>query len=171
MKRLILCLTALLLAAILGCGWHLRGTGSYRGPTAIHLVPEDRFAPLTLAVIEAMRRRSVSNTEDALLHLYLGQEELQKRVVAVTSIGSPAQYEMSLSAQFRYQVPAEPLIIPSQTLSVERVFDFDPSSTVAKHEEENTLLEEMRRELAQRILQQARHQQMQQKPSYGQAEP
>jgi|GEM_PF-2489200 len=140
-----------------GCGWHLRGVNSYQGPTAMRFVPEERFSPLSLAVREAMRLGGVSDEAEANLILHLGRETLDKRVVAVTSIGSPAQYEMSLSAQFRYQVPGDPVVTLPQTLSVQRAFDFDPSSTVAKREEENTLLDEMRRELAQRILQQARY--------------
>lgn len=140
-----------------GCGWQLRGVGSYQGPTSLHLVPEDRFAPLTLALLDAMHRSDVTPAEDAPISLYLGNEELQKRVVAVTSIGSPVQYELSLSTDFRYQLTGEGTISTPQTLSVERVFDFDPSNTVAKSEEENTLLEEMRLELAQRILRLARN--------------
>lgn len=147
-------LTLLLFA---GCGWHLRGLESFQGPAVIHLLPEDSYAPLTLAMREAMRLGSISDSAEAKLQLHLGRETLQKRVVAVTSIGSPAQYEMSLSSRFRYQVPGDPTVTLPQTLSVERAFDFDPSSTVAKREEENILLEEMRRELAQRILQQARY--------------
>lgn len=140
-----------------GCGWQLRGVGTYQGPTSLHLIPKDRFAPLTLALVDAMHRSAVTQAADANVSLYLGQEELQKRVVAVTSIGSPVQYELSLSTDFRYQMAGDRTLTAPQTLSVERVFDFDPSNTVAKSEEENTLLEEMRLELAQRILRHARN--------------
>lgn len=161
------CSLGLLWLVLAGCGWQLRGGGSYEGPKAINLAPEDRFAPLTLALVDAMHRSKVAATSDAPITLYLGDEELQKRVVAVTSIGSPAQYEMSLSATFRYQLHGDKTVAIPQVLSVERVFDFDPSATVAKSEEENTLLEEMRLELAQRILRQARHL----APLDGQAQP
>lgn len=154
--------SALLLLSLLlnGCGWHLRGMDSHQGPGALHLVPEERFSALTLAMREAMRLSGVGDEAGAQLQLHLGREELEKRVVAVTSIGSPAQYEMSLSARYSYKILGESRVTLPQTLSVERVFDFDPSSTVAKREEENTLLEEMRRDLARRILQQARYQQL-----------
>lgn len=147
----------LLCLILAGCGWQLRGVGSYQGPPALNLVPTDRFAPLTLALLDVMHRSAVKPQSDAPISLYLGIEELQRRVVAVTSIGSPAQYELSLSAEFRYQVTGDKTQSVPQTLSVERVFDFDPSNTAAKSEEENTLLEEMRLDLAQRILRQARN--------------
>jgi outer membrane lipopolysaccharide assembly protein LptE/RlpB len=161
-----LLLSCLLLA---GCGWHLRGTDSYRAPAELHLIPEERYSPLALAMREAMRLANVSDRAEAPLQLHLGPEELEKRVVAVTSIGSPAQYEMSMSTRFRYHMAGNPVTLP-QTLSVERVFDFDPSSTVAKREEENTLLSEMRRDLARRVLQQARYHQLP-PVSHGQTQP
>lgn len=167
MKRLSWFFCGLLWLTLAGCGWQLRGVGSYQGPTELHLVPTDRFAPLTLALLDAMHRSAVSPAEDAPISLFLGNEELQKRVVAVTAIGSPAQYELSLSADFRYQLTGEKTVITPQSLSVERVFDFDPSNTVAKSEEENTLLDEMRLELAQRILRQARNFSI----SHGQTQP
>lgn len=157
MKRLRWCCAGLLCLVLAGCGWQLRGVGSYQGPTALHVLPADRFAPLTLALVDAMHRSGVRPQSDAPISLHLGNEELQRRVVAVTSIGSPAQYELSLSAEFRYQVAGEQTLSVPQTLSVERVFDFDPSNTAAKSEEENTLLEEMRLDLAQRILREARN--------------
>lgn len=157
----------LLCLVLAGCGWQLRGVGSYQGPTALHVVSADRFAPLTLALLNVMHRSAVTLKEDAPISLHLGDEDLQRRVVAVTAIGSPVQYELSLSADFRYQMVGEPTLTTPQTLSVERVFDFDPSNTVAKNEEENTLLEEMRLELAQRILRYARNFSI----SHGQTQP
>ena len=147
----------LLCLILAGCGWQLRGVGSYQGPSTLQLVPADRFAPLTLALLDAMHRSAIKLEADAPISLHLGNEDLQRRVVAVTAIGSPAQYELSLSAEFRYHVVGEQTVSLPQTLSVERVFDFDPSNTAAKSEEENTLLVEMRLDLAQRILRQARN--------------
>jgi LPS-assembly lipoprotein len=139
-----------------GCGWQLRGLQSQQGPNALFLQPEDKYAPLALAVKEVMRSRAIAASPEAPLHLHLGSEVLKKRVVAVTTIGSPAQFEMALSTTYYYQTPADPFVSPPLTASVERVLDFDPSSTVAKREEENTLVEEMRRDLAHSILQRAR---------------
>lgn len=150
-------LMATVILACLGCGWQLRGMGSYQGPRVMELAPEHAYAPLTLAIKENMNRSRIEDRSGASLILYLGKENLQKRVVAVTSIGSPAQYELSLSAEFRYHTRGDTTVVTPQELSVERVFDFDPSSTSAKSEEEDALVEEMRRELAQRILRQARY--------------
>lgn len=153
-------LTLLLATAITisACGWQVRGWQT--APSTLEeleLIAEDRYAPLTLSVLDVLQQRGIDNHKQAPLKLQLGMEKLSKRTVAVTSIGSPSQYEMSLSVTYRYYHAGEtPQTTPS-TASVHRVFDFDPSNTVAKTEEENTLLAEMRRELAHRILRNPPH--------------
>lgn len=146
----------IVLISISACGWHLRGAQNQNAPENLRVIASDIYAPFILTLTEVMRLQSITNTNNAPLQLHIGKEALKKRTVAVTNIGSPSQYELSLSVDFHYQVAnkTEILKLP-KSISVHRVFDFDPSNTVAKSEEENTLLAEMRRELAHRILQQA----------------
>lgn len=138
------------------CGWHLRGGHAGNTLAQLDLISRDPYSPLIMSVKETMQQRAIAHSDKAVLHLQIGGERLQKRTVAVTNIGSPAQYELSLSVEYHYYFSqqGDKIELP-RTVAVQRVFDFDPSSTVAKNEEENTLLNEMRRELAHRILQQA----------------
>lgn len=150
-----LLVVALILLTLSSCGWHLRGWQGTPAASELNLVAQNRYSPLTRALEEAMHKHGITESDEAPIQLHLGAEKLDKRTVAVTTIGSPAQYELALSAEYRFSDPeAGDVLVPSQTLSVFRVFDFDPSNTVAKNEEENTLLDEMRRELAYRVLQQ-----------------
>lgn len=150
-KRILL---LLVLLGVSACGWQLRGWTNESAIDELNLITKDRYAPLTLAVLETMQQQGIGYEQDAPLQLHLGTAVLRKRTVAVTSIGSPSQYELSLSVSFQYLAATQERVdtLP-RTLSVSRAFDFDPNNTVAKNEEENTLLEEMRRELALRILQ------------------
>ena len=114
-----------------------------------------------------MRRHHINSEDDAPLRLEVDTETLSKRTVAVTAIGSAAQYELILSAPWRlYQRTGQ-----SQTLLREgvaksgRVFDFQPGNNLGKTEEENTLMAEMRREIAAAILAQT---QLQIPQSHGQ---
>lgn len=136
------------------CGWQLRGWNAANPVSSLHLVTQDRYSPLTLAMQKTLQQQDIENDTTAPVQLHLGKEHLRKRIVAVTSIGSPAQYELSLSVDYQYRSAAEDQAktLP-RTLAVFRAFDFDPNNTVAKNQEEKTLLEEMRRELALRILQ------------------
>lgn len=145
-------LACLIIITASGCGWRLRGWHMDTTLTAIHLAAVDAYAPLTLALVDAMQQRGIDNQVAANLQLELGNERLTKRTVAVTSIGSPSQYELSLTVSYQYRQKGQEITTPKQATSF-RVFDFDPSNTVAKTEEENILLEEMRRELAHQILQ------------------
>lgn len=139
---------------LIGCGWHLRGLDKGSRPDALDLVASNRFGPfepLVLVTREVMQQNGIAISTDSPLRLHLGREELFRRTVAVTSIGSASQYELSLRVEYRYEQPGQQARLP-QSLTATRVFDFDPSNTVSKNEEENTLLDEMRRELAIRLL-------------------
>lgn len=167
---------AVLLMVLSGCGWQLRGFSHNPLPDELTLANASRMDPIMVAVKAAMRQRAIREAPNAHWQLVLGDESVSKRVVAVTRIGSPSQYELTLTVGFRYlptaeeradtepvpptaDVPAAPTSAPvayiAQSLYVTRVYDFDPADTVAKSEEESILLEEMRRELAHRILESA----------------
>lgn len=135
------------------CGWQLRGINQQTVITELNLIASDRYSPLTLALLATMQQQEITTNTDAPLQLHLGRERLRKRTVAVTSIGSPAQYELSLSSEFQYRAADDDETTLPRTITAQRAFDFDPNNTVAKNQEENALIEEMRRELALRILQ------------------
>lgn len=154
MRALVLGLSLSLGAALLlgGCGWQLRGMGGTDLPPALKLDSAAHFAPMAVAVRDALRQRGVEEADTAPLQLMVGAEELDKRTAAVTSIGSASQYELTLSVTFQYSRPGiAPETTPARVTAV-RVYDFDPFSTVAKAQEEAVLITEMRRELAARIL-------------------
>lgn len=151
-SRGLLPLTVLCLS-LCACGWQLRGLERGVRPQALNLVVENRFEPIVLAVRDIMRQNGIAISDTTPLQLHLGREELARRTVAVTPIGSASQYELTLSVAYRYHLQGEPTHL-ARKVRVHRVFDFDPTNTVAKNEEENTLLEEMRREIAVRLLNQ-----------------
>ena len=138
------------------CGWHLRGVGEAADDqllSSIQLVSTSRFSRMTLAVVDALQKYGITETASANWQLELKEERLEKRTVAVNSIGSASQYELALQIDFVYRDTKVTNALPRlQTVSTQRVFDFDPSNTVAKAEEENQLIAEMRRELARRIV-------------------
>lgn len=169
----------MLLTMLSACGWQLRGFSHNPLPDELVLANPSRMDPFMVAVKAAMRQRAIQEDPDAAWQLILGDELVSKRVVAVTRIGSPSQYELTLTVSFRYlpanedhpeheplpatpvtpATPAAPTSAPVayiiQSLYVTRVYDFDPANTVAKSEEEGILLEEMRRDLAHRVLESA----------------
>lgn len=152
MRRYIV-LAAFCAALLGGCGWHLRGFNQYSMLDELNLVADNRFGPMALAVRDAMRQYSVAQSDTAAWRLELGEEELRRRTVAVTSIGSASQYELTLRIPFLYRSSTTDEVQLPQVLQATRVYDFDFRNTVAKTEEEQVLVQEMRNELAHRILQ------------------
>jgi outer membrane lipopolysaccharide assembly protein LptE/RlpB len=152
-------LMVLLMLAITACGWQLRGVHRGQFPEALQLVASNRYAPLVLALQQAMQGRQIAALDGAALRLEVDAETLSKRTVAVTSIGSAAQYELSLSASWRLysQQGQTPQLLREGIARTGRVFDFQAGNNLGKFEEENTLMADMRQELAASILAQTQN--------------
>lgn len=143
------------ISLVAGCGWQLRGLNNLeQAPSSLQLVAESPFSPMAQAMESVTHENNIKLDKHAQWILNLGQEALTKRTVAVTSFGSASQYELTLSVPFHYsQREGGPKGLPI-SMSTSRTFDYDPRNTTAKTQEEQSLLDEMRRELAFRILQQ-----------------
>lgn len=159
-KRLALLASCLMAVS---CGWQLRGFNQGKLPSHIALKTGDPYAAFARQLQQTLVRRGITVRANAALQLEYGAEALTKRTVAVTRIGASAQYELQLSIEYHYKnqtnqntsAPSSantPLPLEAKTLSTQRVFDFVPGSNLAKSEEEQTLIAEMRQELINRIL-------------------
>lgn len=148
-----------LVAGLSACGWQLRGMNSGQYPAQLQLASPDRYAPLIASLGQAMGQRQVASADDAPLRLEVEPEQLSKRTVAVTAIGSAAQYELTLSAAWRlYQRSGQTQALLREGIAKSgRVFDFQPGNNLGKTEEETTLMAEMRREIAHSILAQTQN--------------
>ncbi|HEY6527589.1 MAG TPA: LPS assembly lipoprotein LptE [Cellvibrionaceae bacterium] len=148
-----------LTASLSACGWQLRGASTGHYPAQIQLASPDRYAPLIASLGQVMRQRHVQSDDSAPLRLEVDPETLNKRTVAVTSIGSAAQYELTLSAPWRlYQRSGQTQSLLREGIAKSgRVFDFQPGNNLGKTEEETTLMAEMRREIANSILAQTQN--------------
>ena len=160
------------LLAVSACGWQLRGFKQGELPTQLALKIDDPYAPLARQLQQTLVRRGVTVNPSAKVQLWLDKEVLTKRTVAVTSIGASAQYELQLKVNFAFNTqntkvpptgnpPITMTELTPNTLTTQRVFDFVPGSNLAKTEEEQTLIKEMRQELINRILAQSPRQKIQ----------
>ena len=144
-------LVGLLAITISACGWQLRGFNKGQLPPELSLKTDDPYAPIARQLQQTLVRRGVHITPTASLTLWLGAEELEKRTVAVTSIGAAAQYELRLEIAYSYTPKGAQPALPT-TLTTQRVYDFIPGTNLAKAEEQQTLVKEMRQELINRLL-------------------
>lgn len=133
------------------CGWQLRGFNQGQLPEKLALQTRDPYTPLARQLQQTLVRRGVTVDPSAEVKLWLSEEEREKRTLAVTSIGSAAQYELHVSVDYAYITAQMPSPLPT-TITARRTYDFIAGSNLASTEEEQTLLTEMRQELINRIL-------------------
>ncbi len=158
MKKLI---TTLLCTTLLtACGWHLRGSTSV--PLVIDSVfvsAEDSHGALVTDLkrtLEASDVALASSTSEGQYRIYLSRESTQRRTASVGGDALAAEYELTMSVDYRIENAAGEAISPVSTAKSFRSYDFDRNAVVAKAEEERLIQQEMRSDLVQQILRRLR---------------
>lgn len=148
-------LIAPLLAALLlsGCGFQLRGSsapdlGGSLGPTQISGLPD--YHPMYRAVADALRNAGSEVSPGAANRLVLSNYRSDRRVMSVDSSHKAAEYEIREAVSYALRRGSDTPAAP-QELSVRRHLS-ESSNILSGSREEQLLREEMRRELAQRLI-------------------
>lgn len=148
----------LLITLTSACGWQLRGLHSASSstplPDQVKLVTTEPNSSMARTLRRILTSKNIAVAADAPLALVLEEEILDKRPLSVTETGVTAQYQLVLTVRYRYKnaSASNPLTSERLELSSWRSYDFDAKLIVAKNQEEQALLEEMREELAWRML-------------------
>jgi LPS-assembly lipoprotein len=143
--------------AIVGCGFHLRGTGSAGilpaslATVRVVMTGTAINEPLAVAVREAIAQAGARVVDTAGTPvLTLSDERVESQVASVrTATAKASEYTLRYTASFRLDGPQP---VPSQTIRLQRDYAFDPNSVLAKEQEERELLRDMRRDAAQQIV-------------------
>jgi len=159
----------LLLFLLLGCGFHLRG--SSRAPqgvlppqmasTFIDALPGSLIADGLRQQLSDSGVLLVEELELASAVLSVSGEQFSRRVLSIDDNGKVGEYELRYQATFKVNQPqlvetlAEPkqhFSIAAQTLSVERVYQYDVAGVLGKSQEEILLREDMQQDLVRLIF-------------------
>lgn len=146
----------LLIFMISGCGWQLRGYEQYKAGNTNKIEQLHLKGKATNRLFQSSLKRQLEDlgillNDDAPLVLTLKEESTERRPLSYGSTGIPVQYQLIMS--IRYEFSSEPKTPANKrVLTARRQYDFDTSLVLAKKEEEKKLLEEMRHELATRII-------------------
>ncbi len=135
------------------CSWTLRGLDVQQAvdKPALQLVFFDPYSPIARQLQLLLTRRGWPVMPEAPWVLQLDAEQVTKRPVAVTSLGEAAQYQLQVTLLYRLSASGQVSSVP-ESLKAVRVFDFVRGGHLASNDEEQTLLTEMREELADRLL-------------------
>ena len=158
MKKIIVSLLILTLSA---CGWHLRGSTAggdklaMTKPLDLVITAEDNHTPLMDAVRQSLNSFNINETKTTTansLTLSLQEEVMDKRTAGVGSDALTSAYEIILTIDYAVS-NHEGVITPLNTRArISRTYNYDVNNANSATQEEELVLLEMRRELAQTIL-------------------
>lgn len=158
MKKIIVSLLVLTLSA---CGWHLRGSAAGEDklamttPLDVVIVTKDDHSPLVNALRQALPSYKINELDivtSSALTLNLNREELDKRTAGVGSDALTSAYEIILRVEYSIS-NASGVITPLDTSArTTRTYNYNVNNANSAAQEEELVLREMRRELANTIL-------------------
>ncbi len=158
MKHII---AGLLILSLSACGWHLRGTASGSDKLALNqpldliIETDDDHSQLINTLRQALPSYKISEVQGGSsqsLTLEMGREMMDKRTAGVGSDALTSAYEIILRVSFSLK-DANGEITPKDTsASVSRTYNYNVNNANSATQEEELVVREMRRELAQTIL-------------------
>jgi len=152
-------------AAVGACGFNLRGTKRQTGRQLVGQVYIEGEASIIGPLRKALTAQQVEFAafrKDADTIVFVGNEELSRRVASVSSAGRVSEYELLhsvdlLTLRSRDDIKAGELPIEErdrspQTVSVIRDYTYDETDVLAKDDEESILRSEMNKELVRHLV-------------------
>ena len=136
------------------CGFHLRGDYLLSPQLqTLHLSSTDKFGELTRQVKQHLslnKIKLVANASPNIPQLRLLEDSLNRRTLSVFPNGQVAEYELIYTV--RYQVAFSTDDVRSFEFELNRDYQDDPNTALAKSRELDLMLSEMRKEAANKIL-------------------
>ncbi len=163
MKKIIVSLLVLTLSA---CGWHLRGSATGEDklamttPLDLVVVTKDDHSPLINALRQSFPGYKINELTTATansLTLNLNREILDKRTAGVGSDALTSAYEIILRVDYSISNARGVITPPDTSARISRTYNYNVNNANSAAQEEELVLREMRRELAQTILRRAKN--------------
>lgn len=158
-------IASLLILTLSACGWHLRGATAggdkLAMTTPLNLVIDagDNHSPLVDALRQSLGGFNIKEINTATansLSLTLEEEIMDKRTAGVGSDALTSAYEIILSVDYTLGNTQGVITPPDTRARISRTYNYDVNNANSATQEEELVLQEMRRELAQTILRRAK---------------
>mgnify|MGYP005849632153 FL=1 len=148
--------TLVTVALLSACGWQLRGNLTLDNRIdRLQVVSAERYSPMDTALRERLEDSGVTLVEDqasASHVLEVNRENRQTRIAGVGADALASAFEITLSTSFDFFLADGTPLGRNLTSSVTRSFNASADTAGSGSREEELILEEMRRELAQQML-------------------
>jgi len=146
---------ALVLALVAGCGFHLQGRAKL---PPVMKSPYVEAPDRQTEFVQSLRHDLLSNgahlapeKADASAVVSILKDSVTRRVISVSAINQPNEYEVSYTVTVSVSSPTKQLIAPQELTEV-RTYSFSEPLLLAKGHEEDTLRIDMARDLADRVM-------------------
>jgi LPS-assembly lipoprotein len=142
--------------ALAGCGFQLRGGSSV--PEALQPLALKCEPPvpdqLCRAVKEQLSQGDVDLTSEtgAIAILQLSNFRQERRASAVTARAAAAEYTLRQSVELKLISANQRPLIAAERVNSVMTYRYDETNVLAKQQEENTLQNELSRDLARQVL-------------------
>jgi LPS-assembly lipoprotein len=146
--------------ALPGCGFHLRGTASYRLPEALSTLRVEVAGssaandPLKAAMEHALRAQAgatVTRQADAPV-LVLSGERTESETISVDSTSKVAEYRLRYQLSYELRDAQGRSLAPPDTVRALRDYRYDSLNVLAKEREEQELREGLRRDGVSQVV-------------------
>lgn len=147
----------LLALTLAGCGFALRGqqAGLERLPEPVFIAGLRPYGELHREIAEALRRAGATTTSTAAeqaLELKIDEQRSERRVLSVDRRNKAVEYELEESFVFSLRGSDRRELIPPQRLRSLRIHLNPEVRVLGRNREEDLLRSDMRRDLAQRLV-------------------
>jgi LPS-assembly lipoprotein len=163
-RRLPALAVALALAAMAGCGFHLRGDADVRLPDSVSPMYVDLPKvgdPLRRELRRALADAGVGVADQlspATTRLQLSERESRTQVLAVDRSGKAVEYDAVEAVSFTLLAADRSVMVPLQRVVTDRPFTIPAGTVLGKEEEEELLRKNARADLVGQILRRLRAQ-------------
>ncbi|NQD36627.1 hypothetical protein HPT27_06290 [Permianibacter sp. IMCC34836] len=154
-------ITTLMLASVGGCGFHLRGVQPGVAGLQVYIDSKTPYGEFEQVLADSVRQADMtisSSAIDAGMVVQLRDERMTRRVQTVNTTGRAADYELILTVEYALAAPNAVTDSETRKLDSRREYNFDNAELLGKAEEEALLVQEMRRDIAARLLRQIAYQ-------------
>lgn len=145
----------ILLNILLGCGFHLAGSGELASSldnTSVQSAASSRDLVLLLERNLKSNQINIVGIDQATALINILFEGTEKTVLTLDSEGKAREFELILTVSFDVKKPDNSYLLREQSIRLNRDFVFDKNNLLGANEEEQQLFSEMRGDAAKIIV-------------------
>ncbi len=142
------------LAVAPGCGFRLRRSASLPFATLYSGFPPGSAIGTEFARLVRLTEgtRLVDKPQDAEVILDILNDSREREIVAFSTTGRPAQYQLRQRLDFRVRDAKGNVVVPDSTLLLRRDITASDTQIVSKQQEEALLYREMQTDIVQQLM-------------------